>query len=302
MDKEELVDFADGLAGYLFWLVDRGEFTLLRGILTKVKRIGSEGRGAHAEVIGGLLKSVAQAPLLDRLLDALWQGRATPVEQEIGECVAVLADEMIDPLMHVLGTEPRAGMRAILCDLLVRTAPGRVDTLGSFVADSRWFLVRNVAGILGRLGTPEGIPYLARLLHHWDYRVRAQTVDALVNIGTGDAQALIAAFLNDADQRIRLRALRALDTRGMQGAMPALIDLLDRRDPFNRRFALRQAVIEAVARLGARDALPALERLARPRLVFSRQGRELRRLARAAVSIIDAREDAGEAAAEERAS
>jgi hypothetical protein len=297
MDKEELLDFADGLAGHLFWLLERREFALLRDILKRVKRIASTARGARAEVISGLLESVTHGPLLDKLLVALWEGRTTPVEQEIGDCVEVLADELVGPLMHVLGTEPRPGMRAILCELLVRIGPGRVDELGSFVADSRWYLVRNVASILGRLGAPQGIPYLARLLHHWDYRVRAQTVDALVNIGTDDAQALIVAFLNDADQRIRLRALRSLDARGMQAAMPALLDMLDRRDPFHRLFELRHAVIEAVARLGARDALPKLEKLARAALVFSRQGRELRRLARTAVSIIEA----GDAPAEEYA-
>ncbi len=287
MDKEELVDFADGLAGYLFWLVEHREFALLREILKKLKRIASTARGVRAEVINGLLESVTRSPLLDRLLDALWEGRATAVEQEVGDCVQALADELVGPLVHVLGTEPRAGMRAILCDLLVRMGPGPVDALGSFVTDSRWYLVRNIASVLGRVRAPEGIPYLGRLIHHWDYRVRAQTVDALVNIGTEDAQALIVAFLNDADERIRLRALKSLDTRGMQAAMPALLDVLDRRDPFHRRFALRHAAIEAVARLGARDALPALEKLARTGLVFSRQGRELRRLARTAVSIIE---------------
>jgi hypothetical protein len=298
MEREELVDLADGLAGYLVWLVEHREFGLLRDLLTRVKRIAATARGARAEVISGLLQSVIDGPLLGQLLDALWQGRATALEQEIGECVEAMGDELVGPLMHVLGAEPRAGMRAILCDLLVRIGPRRVDQVGSFVTDSRWYLVRNVASILGRLGAPQGIPHLARLIHHWDYRVRAQTVDALVNIGSADAQALIVSFLNDADQRIRLRALRSLDARGMQAAIPALTDMLDRRDPFNRQFALRHAVIEAVARLGARDALPALERLARAGLVFSRQSRELRRLARAAVSIIEA----GDATAEEQAS
>lgn len=298
MEREELVDFADGLAGYLVWLVEHREFGLLRDMLTRVKRIAATARGARAEVISGLLQSVTDGPLLGQLLDALWQGRATAVEQEIGECVEAMADELVGPLMHVLGAEPRAGMRAILCDLLVRIGPRRIDQVGSFVTDSRWYLVRNVASILGRLGAPQGIPHLARLIHHWDYRVRAQTVDALVNIGTADAQALIVSFLNDADQRIRLRALRSLDGRGMHAAIPALTDMLDRRDPFNRQFALRHAVIEAVARLGARDALPALERLARAGLVLSRQSRELRRMARAAVSIIEA----GDGTAEEQAS
>ena len=51
--------------------------------------------------------------------------------------------------------------------------------------------------------------------------------------------------------------------------------------------ALRQAGIETVARLGARDAIPALKKLARTSLVFNKQGRELRRLARIALARIE---------------
>ena len=70
-------------------------------------------------------------------------------------------------------------------------------------------------------------------------------------------------------------------------AMPALRALLEAQGPSNRSFGLRQAGIETVARLGARDAIPALKKIAHTSFVFNKQGRELRRLARMALARIE---------------
>ncbi len=73
----------------------------------------------------------------------------------------------------------------------------------------------------------------------------------------------------------------------MASALPALLAVLAMRDPLNRQFAIRQHALEAVTRLGAKEALPPLKKLAGGRLVFGRRGRELRRLARMAVAAIE---------------
>jgi hypothetical protein len=286
VEKEELVDVAETLAGYLSGLVEQRDFVLIREVLERVKAIASKSGGLRAEVIAGFLKRVAEGPAMDSLMAMLWEVRMTPAEQEIQACVEVLADELIRPLVRILGEEPRAGMRAMLRDLLVRIGQKHLDELGAFITDSRWYLVRNIADILGRLRSPEGIPHLVRLVRHWEPRVRTQVLDALVSIGTETSQATISAFLDDREEKIRLRALKSLDHRGLPMAMPALQALVEGREPFNRSFVLRQAGIETAARLGARDALPALGRLARKRFVFNKHSRELRRLARTAQATI----------------
>ena len=286
-EEEDLVDAAAALGSNLSWLVEQRDFALLRGVLENVKAIASTAGVVRADVVNSLFRRVTEGPFLGGLLAALWEGRATRAEQEILACMEVLADELVGPVVGILGTEPRAGMRAMLCDVLVRIGPDHVDELGAFITDPRWYLVRNIANVFGRMRTPQGVVYLARLAHHWDSRVRTQAIDALVRIGTEDAQMLISTFLNDPDEKVRLRALKSLSARGMQVAMPALLALLEIRDPFNRLIELREAGIEAVTRLGARDALPALKKLARARLVFGRRGRELRRLARMAVAVIE---------------
>lgn len=287
MDEKELVNVADALVGYLPWFVHRQEFGFLAGMLGRVKETASSGEGIRRKVAAGILKKVTEGGLLDDLLSALWESRETPMGDDVQSCLQVLADNLVSPLVRALGAEPRGVMRATLCDLLVRIGADKVDELGAFVGDARWYLARNVVNVLGRLRSPRAVPYLGRLLGHSDYRVRRETVMALASIGTEEAQALLASLLDDPDDRIRARTLQSLDTSQAWLAMPKLLALLERRDLFNRLFGLRRAALEILARLGARQSLPAIKRLARARIVFGQRGRELRRLAGVAAAIIE---------------
>ncbi|HEX4836675.1 MAG TPA: HEAT repeat domain-containing protein [bacterium] len=286
-EQRELQDVADTLAGYLNDLFQYGEFALLRESLEVLKAISSTTSQARAETISGLLEGIASGPFLDRILAVLWEGRDTPAAQEIRACVKVLAEQLIGPILRMLDVEHRPRMRDLLCDLLARLGPEHADSLGAFVTDNRWYLVRNIADVLGRMRSPQAVPHLARLVGHADSRVRMEAVNALAGIGTEAAQAQICAFLKDPEPPVRLRALSSLDAYGLRLAMPALLALLEDRDPFNRRFALKQAAIESVARLGIREALPTLKKVAGAPFVLGRRRRELRRLARMASAIIE---------------
>jgi len=289
-ENEVQADVAETLAGYLSGLMDRRQFALLRDVLGRVKAAASIAGPEQEEAIRGLRQRIAEGPAVDGLVAALWEARTTPAEQEIKACIEALADELVGPIVRRLGDEPRAGVRAMLRDLLVTIGAKHVDEVGASITDPRWYLVRNIADVLGMIGSPEGVAHLERLVRHWDARVRTHTLDALARIGTDAAQEAISAFLSDREEKVRLRALKALDARGLPNAMPALQALVEGRDPYNRSFALRQAGIETAARLRAREALPSLRKLARTRFVFRRRGRELRSLARAAIATIEGNE------------
>jgi HEAT repeat protein len=125
------------------------------------------------------------------------------------------------------------------------------------------------------------------LLHHDDYRVRRETLNALTVAGSEEAQGLVAEFLDDPDERLRMRAMQSLGSWEAWKAMPKLLAILDRRDPWNRTFELKRTALETLARLSARQSLPIIKRLARVRLIFGRRGRELRRLAGVTAAIIE---------------
>src|SRR3972149_611323 len=73
----------------------------------------------------------------------------------------------------------RRGWRPIRCDLLVGIGWCYVGNLSGFIADDRWYLVRNIANILGRLQSPEVAVHLERVIDHPEYRVRREVADAL---------------------------------------------------------------------------------------------------------------------------
>ncbi len=287
LEEDELLDVADALAGHLSWMADHQEFPLLAAVLERLNRIAATTEGSRSALAAGIVRRVTEHPLLDHLLAALWAGRETPVEQEVRACLEVLAGEAVTPLVRVLGGEPRAGMRAILCDLLVGVGRDHVRELASFITDDRWYLVRNIANILGRLQHPEAAAHLERVINHPEYRVRREVTDALARLGTEEAQDLLIRLLDDDDQRIQLRTLQALNGWGTRRALRKLLALVEAHDPLNRFFALKAAAVEALERLGTPEALPVLKRLARSPIVLGQHRRELRDLARRAVLAIE---------------
>lgn len=286
-DERELINVADDLMGLLSRLVDHGEFAFLTAILGQLKEIAAAPDGHRRKTAAGILRKVTDGVLLDGLLAALWEARETSAEGVVRATLEVLGSEVVGPLLRALGAEPRGAMRAMLCDVLVGVGGEKIDELGALVEDARWYLVRNVVNVLGRLRRPAAVAPLRRLVNHSDYRVRREAVMALDPFDTEEAQAALAAFLDDPDERIRVRVMQSLAVPRAWLAMPQLLAVLRRRDLFNRTLSLKRAALEVLVRLGARQSLPVIKRLARARIVFGDRGRELRRLARVAAAIIE---------------
>jgi hypothetical protein len=282
----ELTDMADALAGYLGWLVDHGDYAVLAEMLTMLRAMSNES-GLHRRLAVRVLTHTAEGPLIDALVAALWENRKTVAESHIRESLQAMADHLVSPLVHALATEQRSGARAMLCDLIISLDGSRVDDLAGFVTDRRWYLVRNVANILGRLRRPQAVGHLRRIIRHPDYRVRRETLHALASIGTPDADAALAAFLDDPDERLRLLAIQSLDTLEAWRAMPRLLEILQQRDPFARQFEMKRAALEALGRLRAKQSLPVVRRLAGAWFVWGTRGRELRQAARVAMDVIE---------------
>jgi HEAT repeat protein len=285
--EKELTDLGDALTGHLPWLVQEQEFAALALILERTKRIAMDEIGPRRKTADAILQRMTDTVMLDRLLAALWAARDTLAEKDIRACLKPLADDLVAPLVRVLGMETRGPVRAMVCDLLIELGGGKIDVLGRVVDDQRWYVVRNVANVLGRMHDPRAVAHLGRLVQHPDYRVRRETVMALATIGTDNAQMTLASFFQDPDERIRVRVLQSLDTGHAWTMLPQLLAMLDRRELFERHLELKRAALEVLTRLGARQSLPTLRRLSRRWFAFGRSARELRRLARVAADVIE---------------
>ncbi len=288
-ERQELLDAAGLLETQIPWLLDRDEFGLLADVLKAARTLSISSSEAQREVAARLKQAVAADRVIERFVTRLWDGRGTPLAQEIQTCLALAGDALIAPLVRILGQEAEAGRRLMLCDLLVAIGRPHVEVLARSLGDPRAELVSSVVTVLGRLANPEAVPHLARVRRHAEYTVRRDVTDALARIGTDDAQALLARCLDDPDPRIRVRALGALNATGVREAAAFIQQVLGPPDWLNRQFEVRHAALCAVERFGDLTLLPAVRRIARRRLCLGQRARELRRLAHLAEAAIRVR-------------
>jgi HEAT repeat protein len=288
-DSPELAETASLLEEQLAWLVERNEFALLADVLRGMHALATSPSASQREIAARIRQAIAADATIEKLVALLWESRGTPIEQDILRCLGLAGEAPIGPLVSLLGNEPLAGRRLMICDVLAAIGRPHIDAIARNLSDPRPDTVGHIVAVLGRLAHPGVVPHLARVRRHAEYGVRREITDALARIGTEDAQSLLAQYLDDPDPRIRVRAIGALNVEGVRRSVRRLEQVLRQPDWFNRRFEIRQAVLAAAERFGDPQILPVVRRLARRRLCLGSRGREIRRLARAAEAAVGAR-------------
>ena len=153
--------------------------------------------------------------------------------------------------------------RKLLCEVLAVFGRHDVSIFSDALNDERWFLVRNIAMILGMTKEPAAVKHLEKAFRQPNLKVRREVVKALENIGSDDTKALFLVALNDEDSAIRLKALKAL----RRFKDPALFLTLKKNASIEelkkKPFEEKKEILETLAALGGGSAFPVLADLFR---------------------------------------
>jgi hypothetical protein len=231
----------------------------------------------HVALLGGLLRQHAGS-----------EQQLTLVAQYLG----LVARDAIQEFTTLLGDERDRQVRARMCQVLAKVGPSIVPTLVEWLEDPRWYLVRNVVHVLGKIGDEGAFSPVVTTLGHPHARVRIEAVRALALIAPARAAAPLVTVSRDVDPEVRLEAVHALGALRCDEAVAVLRDLAgggsgDLVDP-----PLRREAIEALAAIGTPNACEALTRLARRRLwPWQRAERQLRSAAANALAARAGAED-----------
>jgi hypothetical protein len=212
----------------------------------------------------------------------------------VAQYLGLVAPGSIQELVSLLGEERDRQARARMCQALAKVGPSAVPILMEWLEDPRWFLVRNIVHILGRIGDEGAFDRVAALLGHPHMRVRIESVRALALMAPARAAAPILPVAGDVDAEVRLEAVRALGALRRDEAVPVLRDVAAGAAGA-ADVPLRQEAVEALATIGTAGACEALERLARRRVwPWRRTERKLREVAAAALAARTDDESAGD--------
>lgn len=210
---------------------------------------------------------------------------------EVSGYLKLLKPNSLQPLMKVLGELGNPKARRTVCDAVCEIGKNQIDQILPFLEDRRWYLVRNVVYILGRIGKEPAIPSVQKALGHREMRVRREAVQALGFIGGSKAFHLLIKSLQDPDVRIRCAAALNLGKVGRKESLPYLLEVIQAKEFTGKEAAEKKAFFDAVGLAGSNDPIPLLRKLLMKQAWFRRKKvNELRQGAASALALIATRE------------
>jgi HEAT repeat protein len=213
------------------------------------------------EIIRKFLVDAGDDQRIDRIGKLLEQEEGVPLE-EIHNYLVLLQQNAIKPLIRLLGERQKSKARRVICDALSEIGKNAPELFVSYMDDPRWYLVRNITYVLGRIGKEESLPYIQKAFNHEDPRVRREAIQALGLIGGAKAFGLLVKCLKDEDSRIRTTAALHLGKVGQKAALEPLLQIVLSKDFQKRGSEEIKGFFEAIGIMGSsRESILVLRQL-----------------------------------------
>lgn len=268
-EQEPYQDAVNLLQKMLDGLVTLGEFQkaglLLKQLFIVIKTY--ELKEWQAEALRRLIEDAGDEARIERIGRILEKEEGIRLE-DVNEYLVLLQQNSIKPLINLLGELKNSKTRRVICDALSEIGKNAVELFTPFIDDSRWYLVRNITYILGRIGKEKALPHLQKAFHHGELRVRREAVQALGLVGGPKAVSSLIKALADRDARIRAMAAINLGKVGKNAGLAGLLEVVQSKDFQKKEPVEMKAFLDAIGMIGSNEAIPALQQLLERKSLF----------------------------------
>ncbi len=269
-EREPYQDAVNTLLKVLDAFLTLGDFTKAADLLKRVNIILKtyDLQDWQIENIRKIIVEAGEEVRIDRI------GRALEREEgrleDVNAYLSLLQKNSIKPLVNLLGELKNSKTRRVFCDALSEIGKNAIEVFTPFTDDRRWYLVRNILYILGRIGKEQPLPYIQRALNHEDLRVKREAIQALGLIGGQKAIGLLVRALTDDDVRVRCLAAINLGKGGKKAGLVPLLEAVQSKDFYKRESAEIKAFFNAIGMMGSNEAIPVLQQLLERKSWFGR--------------------------------
>ncbi len=270
-EVEPFQDAVNILIKILDALITVGDFQkatdLLKRVYITLKTC--ELKDWQIEMVRRLIHEAGEEQRIERIGRILEKEEGIKLE-DVNAYLVLLQKNSIKPLIKLLGELKNSKTRRVVCDSLSEIGKNAIEFFTPFLDDKRWYLVRNITYILGRIGKEQSLPYIQKALGHEDVRVRREAITALGLIGGMKAIHLLTRALNDGDFRIRAMAALNLGKVGKKAGLIPLLEVVQAKD-FSKKDPVEiKAVFDAIGMTGSNEAIPILRQLLERKSLFGR--------------------------------
>ena len=270
-EPESYQDVINVITKILDAFLTLGEFQKAADLLKRVYIILKtyELKDWQIEIIRKMIFEAGEEKKMERIGKILEEQPGVRLE-DASSYLLLLQKNAIPHLIQLLGKLKNSKARRMVCDALAQIGKNAIDVFTPFVDDRRWYLVRNIVYILGRIGREQAFPYLQKTFTHEEVRVRRETVQALGLIGGPKAVGILVKALTDSDARIRSMAAINLGKIGKTAGLIPLLEVVQAKDFQKGDPAEIKAFFDAIGMIGSNEALPVLRQLLERKSWFGR--------------------------------
>jgi hypothetical protein len=270
-ETEPFQDAANLLMKILDALLTLGEFQKASDLLKRIYIIIKtyELKDWQIEISRNLILEAGAEQRIERIGRILEKEEGIRLE-EVNNYLLLLQRNSIKPLVKLLGELKNSKTRRLLCDALSEIGKNSFELFTPFLDDRRWFLVRNIIYILGRIGKEQAIPYIQKGFNHQELRVRREAIQALGLIGGPKVVPLLIKALTDQDVRIRAMAAINLGKVGKKAGLVPLLEVVQSKDFSKKEPVEIKAFLDAIGMVGSNESIPVLQQQVERKSWFGR--------------------------------
>jgi len=293
-DYEGFSGIVSSLEGAIEFFIREGDFRDASTLLEKLREISKKSKTLDDKFKARIRMAVVNAGKETNIKEigaVLDRDNAVFDEDAAMTYLKSLDKISIAPLCYLLSELKNIKARRIVTEALVILGKADVRVLSRHLEDPRWYFVRNIIHILGRIGDRSSVEPLGKVLNHQDIRVRREAVRALGTIGGHQARDLLIRVLEDSDSSIRTTSARTLSAMKDPSAVEALLTAVNKKVFFNRAPAEKKEFFHILGDNGGKQVEEVLIRILRKRSLFRKsRNDEMRSLAALALGIMKSKE------------
>jgi HEAT repeat protein len=202
--------------------VDREEFieaAALGLVLEKSRNLNPE---KHARCCGASLAALVSPYAVEQIVESHVQKRDSASAKTNATLLRFATPGSIGVVMDRLVSEADARNRLSLVRLASQLGKGSIEVAVRYLADERWYVIRNMCVVLAELNDPDLIEHLMPALRHSDARVQQAALKALLKARGVKTAQILADSLSTFSPHVLDEALDQLMYMKSPNTVPAL--------------------------------------------------------------------------------
>ncbi len=254
------LESASAFQKFIELALEEGDLARANQLLTRLRTIAAQRSETHNEFRGlaeQVIREIGRPSFLGQFAPIL---NAHPELDPslLTNFLVQIGPSSAGAICDLLGQVNHMKHRRALCEALAISCKDDVDVLISRLGDPRWYVIRNVVYVLGRIAHQGVERALDRALHHEDVRVRKEAVRALGNIESPTSRAFLVSAFRDPDASVRVQAALTLAQRRDDRASQSIWSAISAPEFARRDGTERRIFFEALGKSGSDSSVPRL--------------------------------------------